>query len=165
MVALTLKANVALFQRKLEWMALLLESRDVRERLGDGLIDRLLKALTGGRSDEFSKLGPAAASSAGDLTVDVEIAGVLDEVFTALRALGFEFHEAPMESPNIELMHLVQRWERQARTKLECGLRTADPMGRRLVEHGGMCYFNCAAELRRALGAASLPPLPIRAEQ
>ena len=93
MVALTLKADFARFQRKLGWMALLLESRDVREGLGDGLIDRLLKALAGGGGDEFGKLARVAAGGAGNLTVEVEIAGVLDEVFTALRALGFEFHD------------------------------------------------------------------------
>ena len=91
MLELQVRAGTSLFQRKLEWMALLLESRDVRERLGDGLIDRLLQAFTRGGSDELSKIGPVVADRAGNLTIEVQICGVLDEVFTALRALGFEF--------------------------------------------------------------------------
>lgn len=104
MVALTLTADFARLQRKLGWMALLLESREVRERLGSGLIDRLLEALSGGGCDELCKLGPVAANGAGNLMVNVESAGILDEVSTALRALGFEFHDAPFKEIDTTLL-------------------------------------------------------------
>lgn len=58
------------------------------------------------------------------------------------------------------LMRLIQSWEQSARSQFQCAQRTIDPMGKRLVEHGGMCYHNCAADLRRALGAELPQPLP-----
>jgi hypothetical protein len=58
------------------------------------------------------------------------------------------------------LLQLIESWEGRARQKFECGKRTADPMGRRLVEHGAMVYYNCAAQLRTFLDGASLHSLP-----
>lgn len=53
-----------------------------------------------------------------------------------------------------ELMRLVLEWERSARSQFRCAERTTDPMGKRLVEHGAACYFNCAQALRRYLCAS-----------
>jgi hypothetical protein len=61
------------------------------------------------------------------------------------------------------LMKLVQAWEQSARSQFQCAERTTDPMGRRLVEHGATCYFNCASALRQALGAEMPQPLPTQA--
>jgi hypothetical protein len=49
------------------------------------------------------------------------------------------------------LMKLILDWEQSARSQLLCSERTEDLMGKRLVEHGAACYFNCAQALRRYL--------------
>ena len=46
---------------------------------------------------------------------------------------------------------LCVEWERRARNKLRSAELEKDAMGRRLIEHGAMCYFNCAQELKTAL--------------
>lgn len=46
-------------------------------------------------------------------------------------------------------------WENRARYAFLSAEHETDPMGRRLIEHGAMCYFNCAQELRKALSHAS----------
>lgn len=58
------------------------------------------------------------------------------------------------------LMALVLEWEQSARSQLQCAERTKDPMGKRLAQHGGMCYFNCARAVRRHLDAAVSLPSP-----
>lgn len=60
------------------------------------------------------------------------------------------------------LMSLVLEWEQNARSQLQCAERTKDPMGKRLVQHGAMCYFNCAQAVRRHLDAAVSLPSPIQ---
>jgi hypothetical protein len=50
---------------------------------------------------------------------------------------------------------LVETWTKRARQALECGDRTDDPMGKRLVEHGGVIYANCAMEMERVLNATA----------
>lgn len=55
------------------------------------------------------------------------------------------------ESDKAVLVKMILSWEQSARSQFQCGERTADPMGKRLVEHGAVCYFNCAQELRRFL--------------
>jgi hypothetical protein len=67
------------------------------------------------------------------------------------RPAGWDVHD--------ELMKLVLQWENSARKQFECGDRTEDEMGRRLVEHGAMCYFNCAQAIRAALDEPLPPPL------
>jgi hypothetical protein len=57
-----------------------------------------------------------------------------------------------------ELSQLVLEWEQIAKRKFYDAQREKDPMGRRLIEHGAMCYFNCAQELRGVL-CASAPQL------
>ena len=95
MTTLTLQVELAAFAAKLDWVALKLESRDAREGLGDLLLDRLVQTVNGLRSKELFKFGAVTAFGAGDLRVRVEVAGVLEEVVAALRALGFEFHDQP----------------------------------------------------------------------
>lgn len=59
------------------------------------------------------------------------------------------------------LLALVETWKNRARRQFLCGEQTTDcPMGKRLVEHGAMCYANCAMELEAALSAnaAGQPP-------
>lgn len=64
------------------------------------------------------------------------------------------------EAQRAALMRLVLSWEQSARSQFACENRTADQMGARLVRHGGFCYYNCAAELRRVLGVETPQPLP-----
>lgn len=62
---------------------------------------------------------------------------------------------------NADQLHsLAETWERRAIGKLKCGEKTADEMGRRLVDHGAMCYFNCAQELKAILAELSPPISP-----
>ncbi|RXZ42671.1 hypothetical protein [Crenobacter cavernae] len=57
-----------------------------------------------------------------------------------------------------ELHKLVSKWEHNARRAFEDAKFEKDPMGKRLIEHGAMCYFNCSQALKRAL--VDLPPQP-----
>lgn len=56
-----------------------------------------------------------------------------------------------------ELQELVHQWERQARRKFADAARENDPIGKRLIEHGAMCYFNCSQDLKEALSELSPP--------
>jgi hypothetical protein len=55
------------------------------------------------------------------------------------------------EAQRADLMRLVLSWEHSARKQFECGERTEDQMGKRLVEHGAVVYCNCANDLRKYL--------------
>jgi hypothetical protein len=50
-------------------------------------------------------------------------------------------------------MQLAEKWERIAGRKFSDADHESDEMGKRLIEHGATCYFNCAQELRRTLQA------------
>lgn len=60
----------------------------------------------------------------------------------------------------LKLEALFVTWEKRARNKFRSAEREKDVMGKRLIEHGAMCYFNCAQELKEALAA----PLPLTQE-
>lgn len=56
----------------------------------------------------------------------------------------------------------VLQWRRRAKKAFEDAAREPDEMGKRLIEHGAMCYCNAATELEAALarkkdGAAPRP--------
>lgn len=89
------------------------------------------------------------------------------EAFQAsMRVMGDEIARAIERlTERAALMGLVLDWEQSARSQLQCGERTDDPMGKRLVQHGGMCYFNCAQALRRHLDAAAPQPSPTQEER
>jgi hypothetical protein len=53
---------------------------------------------------------------------------------------------------------LIEKWNQWSRRAFYDAEREQDPMGKRLIEHGAMCYFNCATDLTEAL--ASLSPQP-----
>lgn len=84
------------------------------------------------------------------------------EIGESLRAAAAEGAEI---AGRAALMALILEWEQSARSQLQCAERTKDPMGRRLVQHGGMCYFNCAQALRRHLDAAAFQPSPTQEGQ
>lgn len=58
---------------------------------------------------------------------------------------------------------LAANWANAASRALTDAKNESTEMGRRLVEHGGMCYFNCVQELRRVLDASG--PLPSATEE
>ena len=60
---------------------------------------------------------------------------------------------SPGEAPDAlrdahQLQALAIHWEALSRGKFASALVEADPMGRRLIEHGAHCYLNCAVELK-----------------
>jgi hypothetical protein len=60
---------------------------------------------------------------------------------------------------------LIDEWEGYARRAFVNAERESDPMGKRLIEHGAMCYFNCAQELKKAVQAVSfLQPSAIQGQ-
>lgn len=63
-----------------------------------------------------------------------------------------------MNANQTVLFDLASRWEDIARRKWADSETENDPMGKRLIEHGAMCYQNCARELKEALTSSS--PLP-----
>jgi len=52
-----------------------------------------------------------------------------------------------------DLKRLADAWERIAGSKFASADHEPDPMGRRLIEHGAICYWNCAQQLRKAIEA------------
>lgn len=61
---------------------------------------------------------------------------------------------------------LVKAWENSACKQYECADRTADPVGKRVMEHGATVYFNCAQALKAVIPSATSPqPSPIQEEQ
>ena len=52
---------------------------------------------------------------------------------------------------------LADQWAERARRAFSDAEHEADPMGKRLIEHGATCYANCAFELREALSPS--PPV------
>ena len=58
-----------------------------------------------------------------------------------------------------EFQQLVTKWESSARRAFLDAEAEQDLMGRQLIEHGAMCYFNCASDLRRVLASLLLGPL------
>ncbi len=75
----------------------------------------------------------------------------------AMKAETAASMETNMDEPAMKALYLT--WEQRARSKFLSAEHEENAMGRRLIEHGAMCYFNCARELREALEAPS-PPTP-----
>ena len=48
-------------------------------------------------------------------------------------------------------LDLAERWKARARRKFKDAAGEKDAMGKRLIEHGAMCYLNAAKELEEAL--------------
>lgn len=56
-----------------------------------------------------------------------------------------------------DLLKLADEWEHLARCKFQSAKAQPDEAGRRFIEHGAVCYFNCAQELRTTLASTSPP--------
>lgn len=50
----------------------------------------------------------------------------------------------------LELLKLVQKWERTAAKKFK-DAEHEDTFGKRFIEHGAMCYYNCAQDLKKTI--------------
>lgn len=57
-----------------------------------------------------------------------------------------------------KLSEIADNWLRIARRKFVDAETETEPEGKRLVEHGALCYMNCADELKAALNADALRP-------
>lgn len=63
-----------------------------------------------------------------------------------------------------ELRELIDKWEQQARFAFNSAKLEKTEFGKRFIEHGAMCYFNCANDLRTYLASASSQPLTTQEE-
>lgn len=50
---------------------------------------------------------------------------------------------------------LISQWLHIAKSKFFQAKYEKDPMWKRLIEHGAICYFNCAQELKKVLSSSS----------
>ena len=53
---------------------------------------------------------------------------------------------------------LAQQWENRSRRKFMDAKEEESQTGKRLIEHGAMCYFNAAEDLRSAFGLPEMAP-------
>ena len=67
---------------------------------------------------------------------------------------------SPVAAPR--LVRLLDSWKGRVKRKFTDAKGEEDEMGRKLIEHGAMCYFNAATELEEVLkqiqADAVLPP-------
>ena len=56
---------------------------------------------------------------------------------------------SPVAAPR--LVRLLDSWKGRAKRKFTDAKGEDDEMGRKLIEHGAMCYFNAATELEEVL--------------
>jgi hypothetical protein len=47
------------------------------------------------------------------------------------------------------MVELADQWLKRARRKFHDAEGEQDVSGKRLIEHGAICYFNCSEELRK----------------
>lgn len=57
------------------------------------------------------------------------------------------------DATRIELDALANSWGETARRKFASAARQKTKFGTRFVEHGAVCYANCAVALKRLIGA------------
>ena len=63
-----------------------------------------------------------------------------------------------------QLFELVDKWEKSARFAFLSAGEQKDDFGRRFIDHGAMCYMNCATDLKEVLASAGLLPSAIQGE-
>ena len=56
------------------------------------------------------------------------------------------------EKTRAVLMALLDKWGHDAGRRMANAKHEKDPMGKRLIEHGAVCLFNCCLDVRRVLG-------------
>jgi len=63
------------------------------------------------------------------------------------------------------MVELVERWRKRAAKKFKDAETEKDAMGKRLIEHGAMCYFNCSQELQEIVAALRASATPSESEK
>ncbi len=63
-----------------------------------------------------------------------------------------------------QCQQLIDKWNQKARRAFRSAETEPDVMGKRLIEHGAMCYFNCANDLTEVLASLSPQSLAMRGE-
>ena len=58
------------------------------------------------------------------------------------------------------LVGLLNSWKGRAKRKFTDAKGEEDEMGRKLIEHGAMCYFNAATELEEVLKQIQADAVP-----
>lgn len=64
----------------------------------------------------------------------------------------------------MELLDLAEKWEHSAKNRFLAAEQEKDEFGKRFIEHGALCYFNCAQELRGFLTSSLLQLSAIQKE-
>jgi hypothetical protein len=82
----------------------------------------------------------------------VDIRGELIGLEQTTYAMAKAAH--PTNSCVTPIQPLIEQWENRARCKFQSAEEKPDGATREFIEHGAMCYFNCAQELRAALASA-----------
>lgn len=69
--------------------------------------------------------------------------------------------ERPPVSPDMHtaLAALLQRWDQQIKKRMGNAQQEDSEAGRRLIEYGAICIYNCAMELRGTLEGQAGQPL------
>lgn len=57
----------------------------------------------------------------------------------------------PHDNDFAALTALVDKWQARMKRAFHDAEQETHPIGKRLIEHGGMVYFNCAQDLKEAL--------------
>jgi hypothetical protein len=95
------------------------------------------------------------AKGAWDAAVDRAMDGLRDTYLNALdepketaaESAGGDPEEQPPAEAAKRLLSLTAYWKRIAANKFRSAAEEETPFGRRFVQHGAICYFNCAAQL------------------
>ena len=53
----------------------------------------------------------------------------------------------------VQLRQLLQQWDHQIAKRMESARHEANAHGRQAIEHGAVCIYNCAMELRHILSS------------
>jgi len=67
--------------------------------------------------------------------------------------------DLPTESPPAanpsreQLLEPVRKWSATASAKFRCGAQEPEEFPRRFIEHGAICYANCAIALHKLIKA------------
>lgn len=60
-----------------------------------------------------------------------------------------EIPELIRDRPGLE--NLARQWIAMSKRRFICANQEIDPMGKRVIEHGAIVYFNCGQELLAAV--------------
>jgi hypothetical protein len=56
-----------------------------------------------------------------------------------------------------KLKDLAIKWERISAIKFDDAESENNEFGKKFIEHGAVCYFNCASQLRHLLESVNIP--------